>query len=105
MSGLPVFWLSWWDNPNGANGVKLAPEQEERFEAWVSGYRYRYDDTGEVEECSMCARVEAETEAEAWAMVNCMYPGASGDVRFTNKEAPGWRPGDRFPSRKSAVSP
>lgn len=99
---LPVFWLSWWDDPNGKPGKQLTAKQEEHFEVWVSGYRYRpAEGDDEVEHQSMCARVEAETERAAWALVDIMYPGAStGEVRFAHQHEPGWQPGDRFPSRK-----
>ena len=92
----PVFWLSWWDNPDGPKGKNLPKKDEKRLKTWVSGQRER----GEVSELSMCARVEAPTLEEAWKLVDIMYPGAAGDTRFEEECEPGWwPPADRFPRK------
>lgn len=91
----PVWWLSWWDPPKGPKGKR---HPTIKVPVWTTGYRCR-DFTGDTMEAAKCARVEAATEAEAWAAVDVEWPGASGcERRFSTECEPGWMPrSDRFP--------
>ena len=93
--GLPVWWVSWYDDPSGPPG-----KMEESVTSWVTGY-----DASDRE--IRCARVPAKTEEEAWAKVDVMFPGASSARRrFSDQQPAGWwPPSDRFPppSRKRSA--
>jgi hypothetical protein len=81
-----VFWLSWWDPPNGKPGLPV-----DGIDTWHTGYRG--DDT------SVCARVEADNEDEAWRKADRYYPGAAEAERRFSEERPRdwWPPRGRFP--------
>ena len=97
-----VFWLSWWDPPNGKKGEHLPESKRHLLTTWTTGFRE--GSSGDFDEASICARVEADTPEEAWKLVEVMYPGASGcQIRFEEEHEAGWYPDeDRFPNRRGS---
>lgn len=91
------FWISWYQPvEDGDYRPIYDPKKEsEPFEHryWCSG------ETGDGRAVTMCAVVDAKTEAAAWKAVKKYWPDY-GEVRFANEVALDWTPGDRFPMRK-----
>lgn len=59
------------------------------FHSWISGWG---GDDGE--DAIVCALVDADTEADAWAKVETYYHTVERD--FCNQKPGDWTPGDRF---------
>lgn len=87
------FWVSWWSGNYADEGCTRPP-----FKFWVSGQRVRMVDgreDDERDECSICAVIDAETEAEVWILVTRHFPDQT--PRFCEVRLADWVPGSRFP--------
>lgn len=83
------FWVSWWSSNHIDDGCTAPPVQY-----WVSGERARDDDCRDYDQ-SMCAVIDAKSEADIWAMVKRHFPDY--EARFCNLVAPDFEPSNRFP--------
>ncbi|MBN1535212.1 MAG: hypothetical protein JW908_00665 [Anaerolineales bacterium] len=81
---LKRYWVSWWSRTEGR---KVPP-----FQTWISGEREKSEG---VYEQSLCAVIDAESEAEIWKAVKKHFPDY--EQRFCESREMGWRPGARFP--------
>jgi len=79
------FWVSWWAKTD---------DVETPFDYWVSGSRSSKGDW-DFDEWSVCAVIDAESEAEVWRGVGRYFPGY--EPRFCDEKGPGYAPNDRFP--------
>ena len=90
------FWLSWYQ-PVGAD-EDWRPIYDKKKES--EPLKHRYWCSGEVGiptvAVTVCALVDAKSEADAWRKVKRYWPDM-GEVRFCNEVAADYTPGDRFP--------
>ncbi len=91
------FWISWYQPGEDYRPVYDPKKESEPFDHryWSSGQRCSDD------AWTMCALVEAKTEAAAKKAVKKYWPEA-GEWRFCEEKPMGWDPGDRFPMKKEA---
>lgn len=83
------FWVSWWSTYEAEAGCTRPP-----YQLWITGYRASKGDLN-YDECSICAVIDAESEADIWASVARYF--SDYEPRFCNVKVSDWRPGDRFP--------
>ena len=81
------FWIS-WQQPTSDPRPLTAPPNAAVLGWWESGIGDGH--------FTLCAVVEAKSEAEAKAAVRKDWPEA-GDWRFCEERPASWRPSDRFP--------
>jgi hypothetical protein len=82
------YWCSWWSSMEQDKGCTEPP-----FQHWISGYRASQGDAS-YDECSICAVIDAESEAQVWQAVARHFP--DHEQRFCNPRTADWTPGDRF---------
>ena len=92
------FWVSWWSG-NYADEGCTAP----LFQFWVSGQKDRLDSdkTGK-DDCSLCAVIDAENEAEIWKSIHKHFP--DNVPRFCNEVEKDYKPSERFLNFKNKTS-
>lgn len=89
------YWVSWWEcRPKGKNFV------ETPFQYWVSGWRE--GGKGKRDEPSLCAMIDAPSEAAVWAGINRYFPHV--EERFCTERPIDDRPGDRCPGFQNRTS-
>ncbi len=81
------YWVSWWSGYYANEGCTKPP-----FQVWISGYRERADG---MDECAICAVIDAEREDEIWEAVHKHFPDC--EERFCEQKDDDFCPGDRFP--------
>lgn len=86
------YWVSWWSGYYEDEGCSQPP-----FQMWISGQRDRVnsDPDSERDEASCCAVIDANSEAEIWAVVAKHFPDY--EQRFCTEREDDFKPGDRFP--------
>lgn len=80
------WWVSWWSGYYDDEGCTEPP-----FQVWITGSRDRDETRNEV---SLCAVIDADSEAVIWDSVLEHFPDYVG--RFCEPVDPDWIPGDRF---------
>lgn len=82
------FWVSWWTKYLISDGCTQPP-----FQMWESGMKM--DENGEYTISSMCALIEANSEAEIWKVIKHHFPDY--EYRMCESVTDDWKPNDRFP--------
>lgn len=107
------FWVSWWSGNYADEGCTKPP-----FKFWVSGQKERvgygltnlqleefhklknddecdaYLDENSKDDCSICAVIDADSEADIWVTVLKHFPDYV--LRFCDETAPDFTPSNRF---------
>lgn len=87
------YWLSWYGGKDSDPRPVTFPVP---VEWWCTG-----EDLEGV--CTICAIVDAESEADAFCLISQWWPEAK--ARFCKEQEPGWRPtADRFPPKSAQVA-
>ena len=93
MGTVQRYWVSWYSGNYDDEGCSAQP-----FEFLVSGYRGRNDDSGR-DDCTLCAVIEAEDEADIWKLISEHFPDY--EQRFIDPRESDWLPANRFPNAKA----
>ena len=89
------YWVSWWSGCYESERYTDPP-----FQYWISGYRAR--PRGRREDASICAVIDAPSEAAIWASVERHFPDY--EQRFCSAAKDDYQPGDRFPGFQNRTS-
>ncbi len=91
------FWVSWYSGYYADEGCSKPP-----FQVWLSGERFRR--SSERTNATICAVIDAESEALIWPAVKEHFPDY--EKRFCCQVGDDWAPlEDRFPGFAGLTSP
>lgn len=99
---LKRFWLSWYEPVDDSGDYRPDLEYPTRPEVqryWCSGMHFEdIAGFGHSTFATLCAVVDATSEAKAWEAIDASWSGRNNQVRFSEERALDWRPhGGRFP--------
>lgn len=89
------FWVSWVSGNYADEGCTKPP-----FPLFETGALSR-EDGSERTDLTLCAILEADTEARLWETITRYFPDCGR--RFIQVVAPDWLPGDRFPGARACI--
>lgn len=91
------YWVSWWSSYHINKGCTKPP-----FQVWISGERGKSAEDDMLEDVSLCAVIDAESEQQIWDAVKKHFPDY--EERFCNAVEADFTPNNRFPGFEGKTS-